>query len=331
MTETTKTAQLALQPAYLSRRGVLTLFLAVMVATFALFLLISGIERTLLRLVGAVFIVGGFGAIAMLLLQMPLQQVVGKRARLIQIVIALVAGAALWLPALWLNLIVNNSLNSVIGGLPLANEFTGASRLAVVIQFGIVIPLLHAFLFLGVIQRGSTWRQSLTGVIIVALLYGIYALLSNDLATSAALPYFLVAFVAALAVYFTDSMWTGAAVLIGYHVVRPLIDQTQLLANLQLFLLSDMSAGSDSALYGGRFLLLVLIGGFVSFLCLQMLRATVDQPAQDAEPAVKEPGRWWWLPLILLVLLLGVILYSEIRLRLLNPISDTSSPFTLTQ
>ncbi|MBX3081170.1 MAG: hypothetical protein KF716_06010 [Anaerolineae bacterium] len=300
-------------------RGALWLYFLITVASFALILLlVTNVETPLLRMLAALFMVGGFSICAMIITGTRPEQFIGRRPRLFQLGLGLIIGVALWLPAWWLIIVPYTTLNTLIGALPLSGLTSSADRIALLIQFGIVVPLLHSFLFLGIIYRAAVGWKQLTGVLIVATLYGLFSLFSAEFGFSGIVAYFVIGFVAALSVYFTQSMWVGAMVLVGFSIVRPLIGQAELGAKLQTFLF-PVELTPDAALFGGRFLLLVLIGTFIAFLCLQGLRLSVEKDAEPVPFPASKPGRWWWIPLLLVLILVIIIGWGEIGLRLGTP------------
>jgi hypothetical protein len=149
-------------------------------------------------------------------------------------------------------------------------------------------------------------------------LFGAFALVSTDYAMSGLLAYFLIGVAASMAMYFTGSLWSAAAVLIGYSLVRPLIERTRAGASLDAFLF-PAGVAREVSLFGGRFLLVVIVGAFVAFLCLQVLRLSAER--QTAAPAhvSTAPGRHWWLPLLLTLLLVLALGWGEVGLRQRNP------------
>lgn len=319
MTESQSTPAVQRPPATIRMRGVLWLYFLITVGSFALiFFLVSTVETPLLRLMAALFMVGGLSICALVVTGARPDSFVGKRPRLFQLGMGFIIGLALWLPIWWLIIVPYTTLNTMIGALPLSTISSGADRLALIIQFGIVVPLLHSFLFLGIIYRAAVGWKQLTGVVIVGALYGLFSLFSTEFGFSGVVAYFVIGFVAALAVYFTQSLWVGSMVLVGFSLVRPLIGDAQLGARLQNFLFpTDMSA--DAALFGGRFLLVVLIGTFIAFLCLQALRLSVEKTSESAPLPATKPGRLWWIPLLLTLILVIVVGWGEIGLRMGNP------------
>jgi membrane protease YdiL (CAAX protease family) len=293
------------------------------------FFLVGTVETPLLRMLAAFFLVGGFSICALIITgTRPAQYVGASRPRLFQLGLGLIIGLALWLPVWWLIIVQHTTLNTLIGALPLTNSASGADRLSLLIQFGIVIPLIHSFLFLGLIYQAAVRWKQLMGVLIVAALYGIFALFSTEFGFSGIVAYFVVGFVAALAVYFTQSLWVGAMVFVGYSIVRPLIGQAELGAKLQNFLF-PIDMAPDAALFGGRFMLLVLVGTFIAFICLQALRLSVEKTNEATLPApfpAANAGRLWWIPLVLTLVLVVILEYGELAQRLGTlPAPDGSS------
>lgn len=309
-------------------RGALWLFFLAFAGIAVLRFALTALDLGLVLLLGAVFIVGGLLLCVGILTGLRPAEIAGQRPRPVQVGIAVIAGAALWLPTWWLLVVTNSTLNTVIGRFPVPSLAVGLDRAAYVVLFGVMVPLLQSLLFFGLLQRVIVPRAGLGGVLIVAALFGLFALISTEFALSGVVAYFLIGFVASLATFFTRSMWSGAGVLIGFSLVRPLIDRTRAGASLQAFLF-PAGVAPDAALFAGRFLLLVIVGIFVAFVCLQVLRLSSESTAA-ADPAAGKLGserrRWWWLPLVLTVVVVLVLVWGEIGLRLGLPASSGGLP-----
>jgi hypothetical protein len=309
-------------------RGALWLYFLAFAGIAVLRFALTALDLGLVLLLGAVFIIGGLLLCVGILTGVRPAEIAGQRPRLLLLAVAMVAGAALWLPTWWLLVVTNSTLNTVIGRFPVPSIAAGLDRAAYVVLFGVMVPLLYSLLFFGLLQRMIVPRAGLGGVLIVGALFGLFALISTEFALSGVVAYFLIGFVASLAAYFTRSIWCGAGVLIGYSLVRPLIDRTRAGASLQAFLF-PAGIAPDAALFAGRFLLLVIVGIFVAFVCLQVLRLSSESIATTEQAAGKlgsERRRWWWLPLVLTGVLVVVLVWGEIGLRLALPVSGGGLP-----
>jgi hypothetical protein len=128
-----------------------------------------------------------------------------------------------------------------------------------------------------------------------------------------------VGLVAALATYYTRSMWCGVAVLSGYGAAQLLPRRV----------LTDFLGSQVTDLFSVRWLLLVVITAFLAFVVVRVLSVVESDRAKAPTPRAAPTGRWW-IPLLISVCLFLFSLYAEYSSRLLYGASvvtpSTSGP-----
>ena len=118
---------------------------------------------------------------------------------------------------------------------------------------------------------------------LAAVLYALYGLFTTEAAFSGVPELLLVGLLAAFTVYAMDSAWYGPAVIAGYGVARTLLETT----------LFNYLGDQFGFLLGGRWLLIVVITGFVAFILFQVIRvSTLGRIEKD--PLRAMPRRFWW-------------------------------------
>lgn len=287
------------------------------------------VDIVLLRVIGTILLLG-IAAGYIVVVGVPVIPLLGIRPKLLQLALAVTAGVALWFPVWWLIVLVNATLNTLIGFLPpILPITTSASPFVVLLQVGLLIPLVQGLIFLGLVRRAL--GDSLLSVVGVAVLLGAFSLVTTEFAYSGIPGYFLVGFVGALVAYLCRSAWVGSFVLIGFGLVRPILEAFGLGRSLFGYLF-PAGVAPDEALFGGRWLLVVLSGLFIAFACTQILRVTTEaQPAAaDSTTRAAHPSRrWWQVPLVLIVVLCLFIGYSEVVTRSTTPRPRSTSPSSL--
>jgi hypothetical protein len=295
----------ARKSAYPSLRSALWLYCLVVLGTAAIVIpLAYSIDVLVPRLMAALVAVAGFTFVAMMISRISPAALFGRPPTSISLVLSLLIGLAIWIPASWIRFTIYIGLNSVLGPLPPPLP-TNAPPLSVLIQAGVIIPLCHGFLFWAYIQRAAEGLGRRRGAILVAALYGIYGLFTAEGALSSVPELFVVGLFAAFAVYYTNSAWPGILVLSGYGAARVLLEDT--LFNF----LGDQFINPFSV----RWLLIVVVTAFIAFILFQVvrLRAAVQTEAAEARVA---PKRLWWIPLAISAALFLVGVYGELTLRL---------------
>jgi hypothetical protein len=111
----------------------------------------------------------------------------------------------------------------------------------------------------------------------------------------------------------SGSAWNAIAALIGFHLVRALFENTQ--AQADLFVGLGVESAAD--LVGVRWLLAVAVALFVAFAAIQTLRALAPPRAELSRPA-RAPGRWWPVPLALIVVAAALVVGIELGSRAAN-------------
>jgi hypothetical protein len=131
--------------------------LAVFVCTALLAIgLAANIEPVLLRFLAAVLFAGGFTALTVALNRTSVGVLFGDRPRPVSILLALLVGAAVWLPVSWAIIVTDGALGLAFGTLsPPSALGSGISPAALVIQFGIVVPACLGLLFFVYVQRAA--------------------------------------------------------------------------------------------------------------------------------------------------------------------------------
>lgn len=295
-------------------RGALWTALAAFVCTALLAVgLAAQIEPVLLRFLAAVLFAGGFTLLALALTRTSIGALMGSRPHLAGVILSLLAGAAVWLPASWAIIVMDGALGLALGALPPPSALgSGISPAALVIQFGIVVPACQGLLYFAYVQRAASSMGRTRGAWLAAALFALYAaLVASEFGASALPAYALLGLAAALCGSFSGSAWNGIAALIGYHLVRALFENTQ--AQAELFIGLGVESAAD--LFGARWLLAVVVALFIAFAAIQTLRALTPRPS---EPPPAAPGRWWAAPLALILVAAALVVGVEVGARAAN-------------
>jgi hypothetical protein len=313
-----------------SVRAALWIVLLAMLAILGSLLALRPIvDIVLLRVIGALILLGiAVGYIVVV--GLPVIPLLGMRPKSLQLVLAVTAGVALWFPVWWLIVLVNATFNTLIGFLPpILPITTSASPFVVLLQVGLLIPLVQGLIFLGLVRRAL--GDSLLSVVGVAVLLGAFSLVTTEFAYSGIIGYFLVGFVGALVAYLCRSAWVGSFVLVGFGLVRPILEAFGLGRSLFGYLF-PAGVAPDEALFGGRWIIVVVSGLFIAFSCTQILRVTSEpRSAESSVPrsSLSAAGRWWQVPLVLIVALCLFIGYSEVVTRSTTPRPRSTAPSSL--
>lgn len=298
---------------YPSLRSAAWLYLSVLLFTTIIIVgLPQNIDVRLLRLLAALILAGGGTMLALFLTNTGLGAIFGRRPRPGALILSLLTGAALWLPVSWLLIVVDGLLDVSLGFLPAPRALqSGVSTIALIVQFGLVVPLCQGLLFWAFIQRAAEGVGSMTGATLTAVLFALYGLVSADFGMTIIPAYLLIGLAAAFAGYFTGSAWAGIGVLVGYHLTRALFENTQ----GQVALFNTLGAETPEQLIGARWLFALALSLFAAFAMLQALRALHPREANAPRSA---PRRLWWIPVVVGLALCLWISYGEINTRLLR-------------
>ena len=291
--------------AYPSLRSAMWLYCLVVLGTAAIVIpLAYSIDVLVPRLMAALVAVAGFTFVAVLVSRISPSAIFGRPPTSLSLVLSLLIGLAIWVPASWIRFTIYNWLNLAVGVLPPPLQST-APPFSILLQAGAIIPLCHGFLFWAYIQRAAEALGRTRGVVLAAALYGIYGLFTAEGALSSVPEMFVVGLLAAFVVYYTDSAWAGILVLSGYGAARILLEDV-----LFSFL-------GDQFIYpfSIRWLLIVAVTAFIAFILFQAIRLRASPQRETAEvPAA--PKRLWWIPLAISTALFLVGAYGELALRL---------------
>lgn len=300
-------------------RGALWLYVIALIGTALIVIGLQGAIRSLslLRLIAAFMAVGLPLFIAAFVYRLPIAGSFGGAPRLLHLLAGLLMGAAAWLPASWLIFVSNYLLDMTVGILPPPPAITeGILPLAAVIQLGIVVPTLHGALFWGYLQRCAAGFGANGAALLTAALYALFALASTEFGYAGVLGALLIGLLAAFTTRYAESAWGGIAVGCGYSLVRPLLENSPLEA--QLF------TALGTKLFGGTWLLAAGVGAFAAIFLLQMLRAFRAAPPET--PSKVRMGGAWQVPLIIALALCILIGYGEFGLRAQNALRVLPPP-----
>ncbi len=226
----------------------------------------------------------------------------------------------IWPSATWSLLFVSQILGGVFGNLPspVSSIATFYSEMAV---FGLIIPVCESLLFFGFILSAA--RSSLgrgRGILLMALLFGLFGLFSAGFGLAAIPAYVLLGLIGGVLTLRSQTVWAGVLMLSGFFLAETLIWG-------KVFAVLLKTQASDLLSFG--WLTIIAITLFVTFALTQLMRAlrggqasvdTAERPANTA------PGRGWWLPLIAALALALVVGYGEIVTRRQNaPIATVPS------
>ncbi len=302
-------------------RGALWLYLAALIGTALIVIGLQGAIRSLslLRLIAAFLAVGVPLFIAAFALRLPIAASFGRSPRLLHLAAAILIGVLAWLPASWLTFAANYALDAAVGFLPPPPAVTeGVLPFAAVIQLGIVVPTLQGALFWAYLQRNAKGLGANGAALLAAALYGLFALVSTEFGYAGIVGALLIGLLAAFTTRYTESAWGGIAVGWGYSLMRPLLENTPLEAELFTALGTDLFGGAWLLAFGG--------GAFAALFILQMLRAFYSAPPQPDSGRAPSMGRAWQVPLVITLLICLLIGYSEFALRAQNAVPVAPAP-----
>jgi hypothetical protein len=307
-------------------RAAFWLYLAVLIGSILTYYLPSTVAPdTYLGLLSGLIVEIGFVFAAVFINQYVLKAMIGTRPPWRTLGLMFISGFALWLPIFWLQLVGEGLLRANFGMLqPPAAQALNPN----IVQPPLVFALIVAMIILPTGQSLVFWayiRSGLVGqrwanVILLALfaLFGLYV--AGGLT---GIPQYLVLGILVIVIYrYIPSVWSAGAVIAGFKVA-PLV-MIQVLAPYFGTYLED--AGNP---FSGRWLLLLVVMIFVTFLFTQVIRALRDDPSTET-PAPHTPAplrRWWWAPIAIslgLTLALGAYELS-VRERYPVPYNDTGS------
>jgi len=281
----------------------------VILATAAL---VVGLEQSIdivfLRMLAALFIFAGFTAAAFLITKAQVGAVLGGNPSIPALILAFLAGILAWVPGTWLLLVFSQSLNLLFGILPGA-QGTTATFFGQALVYAIIIPLGEGLLFFGFILSSARGIGRWTGVWLTAALFGLFGFFSDKFGMSAIPTYFLLGLVGGTLVTWSGSVWPGILVLSGFELGEKIIGSA--LINL---LLSGSGQFSDLGSFG--WLTAVALSAFLVFALTRIARAF---RSDRTPPIPAPPGQSWWLPLVIVVVVVLLVGHSEIQLRQQNP------------
>ncbi|PJF31909.1 MAG: hypothetical protein CUN51_02920 [Candidatus Thermofonsia Clade 1 bacterium] len=300
-------------------RSALWLYLIALIGTALIVIGLQNAIRSLsfLRLVAAFLAVGLPLFIAAFVLRLPIGGSFGRSPRLLHLLAGLLIGIAAWLPASWLTFAANYALDATIGILPPPPAVTeGVLPLAAIVQLGVVVPTLQGILFWAYLQRSASGLGANGAALFAAALYGLFALVGTEFGYAGIAGALMIGLLAAFMTRYAESAWAGIAVGCGYSLVRPLLENTPLEA--QLF----TALGTE--LFGGAWLLTAGSGAFIAVFLLQMVRAFRAAPLEN--PPQVRMGSAWYIPLIIALGLYLLIGYGEFGLRAQNALRGAPPP-----
>jgi hypothetical protein len=279
-------------------RMALWLYLAVFAGTMFIILgLGNSVEPLFLRFATTIFIVLGLMLVAIRVFKLSATSLLGRTPEPISLIASIIAGISVWVPFFWLLDFMYGWLARTVGELP--------------------PPLIT--------EAQATPYFIQLGVILTAALFGGYGLFGTDAATSAIPGFFLVGLLATFAVYFTDSIWYGIAVLAGFNLGLPLLRDRLLFDYFNV----QIDAVPYENLFSVRWLMAIAVTGFLSFALLQVIRLRATPEHNDVNiktrPTKKDlgnrlslSGQRWWVPLLLSGILIAFAVSTEFALRSRN-------------
>lgn len=289
---------------YPSLRSAAILLLLVIPAAGAITGLAEGIDVVFLRFISALFVYAGFTVAALLVNNVRPAAILGKRPALITLAISFLAGVAVWPSATWLLSLFAQTLGGLYGNLPRGVGST-ASLETQAVMFGIVLPICQGLLFFGYIFTAAQGIGRWRGVLLTAVLFGLFGIFSAGQGVSAVLSYALIGVVAGVLTLRSGSMWAGVLVISGFNLGEPILRQ---------ILIATLLKGQVGDPLSFGWLTTVVIALFVTFALVQVARALVrSDGAMGAGFA--PPRRGWWLPILAVIVLSIVIGYGEIITR----------------
>ncbi len=305
-----------------SLRAAMLLYLAVLLGTAAIIVpLARNVDPQFLRFSVALFVTAGFTVVAMLITRVKFGVLLGNPpsgSSRITWIVGLLLGAAVWIPVAWLTLTIYQALTVRIGQMP-PTPSSNIQVFGAFIQAAAVIPICQGLLFWAFIQSSSESVSRKWGPVLAAVLYAFYGLFSTDFGMSIIPGLIIVGLLAAFTVSMTRSAWQSMAILAGYNLGWVL---------LQTPLLAFAGGGSTAEFYNTfnvRWLFIMVIGAFITFILFQVIRARATLANPGALPR-QQPRQFWWVPLTLSVILLVSVMAGEIILRTVNYTQPRSIP-----
>ncbi|MCQ3928977.1 MAG: hypothetical protein DPW16_00835 [Chloroflexi bacterium] len=226
----------------------------------------------------------------------------------IVVVLSGVAGLAIWPAAWWLMSIVNKTLYDLLGPFTPPTLFLPNSRNAIwtsyVLSEVVFIPLALGVLIWGVAQR--QWSRLWVGSLILGGVFGFIGIIVYGQGIAGFFGYGLCGVIAAIVSLRSQSLWAGFAT----HA-------TFMYANLGLNgeltkRVSEVTTLEPKPFLGQDWLTLLLVGGLVCLVALQVLRfRTETDVAQPKTPQQKKA----WIVLLAFLIAASVVGYDEIRER----------------
>jgi hypothetical protein len=277
------------------------LYLLVWIGTSTLTIsLARNIDVVFLRLIATLFVTAGFTFGAVYYNKVNLTAIYGRAPTVLGLILSLLMGTAVWIPASWIMLIVYTALESWLGVLPPLLTQADVSQL--IVQIVVFVPMTQGILFWAYIQRAAEGIGRVRGAVLAAILFAFYGLITADLGFSSVVGFLPLGLLAAFSVYLTGSAWCGTAVLSGYGIA------SLFQGNFFDFIGPDQFGQPFSP----RWILIVVITAFIAFILLQVLRATTKA---EIDPHYARPRRFWWLPLAISVAFFLFSSAGEIALR----------------
>ncbi len=262
------------------------------------------IDVVFLRLVTALLITAGFTFAAVYISRASLGAIFGRAPTAPSLILSVLIGVAIWIPASWLRSTLYIWLNTAVGWLPPPLP-SAAPPLSVFIQAAVIIPLCHGFLFWAYIQRAADGLGKARGAVLTAALYALYGLFTTDGALSSVPELFVVGLFAAFVAAHTGSAWTGILVLAGYGVAAILLESA----------LFNFLGEQYVYPFSVRWLLIVVITAFIAFILFQVVRLRASTQPEGDKPPRRAPKGTWWIPLAISIVLFLFGAFTELTLR----------------
>ncbi len=290
---------------YPSLRSAAILYLLVIPAGGLITALGEGIDIVFLRLISALFVQAGFTVVALIINAIRPAAILGKRPSLPVLMISFIAGLAVWPPATWLLSLFSQTLGGAFGNLP-RSVSSGATLEAQAVMFGIILPLCQGLLFFGYIFTAARGLGRWRGVLLTAVLFGLFGMFGAGLGMSAILPYLLIGLVAGVLTLRSGSIWAGILVISGFNMGEPLLRDVLIQSLLK-------GQAGDPLSFG--WLTTVAVTLFLTFMLVQAARALIVPDVEGTPTRFAAPRRGWWLPILAVIVLCLVIGYGEIVTR----------------
>ena len=288
----------------------LRLYLLVLIAAA---LMIVGLEQaidfTFLRFTAAIFIFVGFTAFAMLITRTRPGAIFGGLPGIVPlflwIILGFVVGVVLWVPCTWLLLAFGQILTDGIGILPPIGA-SGTNFGSEAVVFVAVIPICEGLLFFGFLLSAARGIGNGRAILLIGVLFGIFGLFADQYGMRAIPAYFLLGLAGATLTLQGRSAIPGILVLSGFYIAEPLVGSA---------LLNALLGSQASNLSGFPWLIAAAAGGFIAFALTRVARSFQRQAPL---PVPAAPGNLWWLPLIVVLVLTGTLVYGEVTARSIN-------------